>query len=179
MIDIVSISSLLFFCRRIMNNFAAIDFETANFNRSSVCSVGVVIYQDGIKVDEIYEYIKPAPNHFEQRCIDVHGILPFQVENAPLFPQVWAKIEPKVAGLPLVAHNMSFDRSCLFKVCDYYGMPHPDHEYLCTCQAAKRQLPNLPNHTLDTLASYYKISLNHHHALSDAQACAQLALRLL
>ena len=30
-----------------MKDFAAIDFETANYERSSVCSVGVVIVRDG------------------------------------------------------------------------------------------------------------------------------------
>ena len=30
-----------------MKNFAAIDFETANNERSSVCSVGIVVVRDG------------------------------------------------------------------------------------------------------------------------------------
>ena len=30
-----------------MKDFAAIDFETANFERTSVCSVGVVVVRDG------------------------------------------------------------------------------------------------------------------------------------
>ena len=30
-----------------MDNFAAIDFETANNKRSSVCSVGLVIVREG------------------------------------------------------------------------------------------------------------------------------------
>lgn len=30
-----------------MTDFAAIDFETANGRRSSVCSVGIVIVRDG------------------------------------------------------------------------------------------------------------------------------------
>ena len=34
-----------------MQDFAAIDFETANFERSSVCSVGVVIVRGGEIVD--------------------------------------------------------------------------------------------------------------------------------
>lgn len=34
-----------------MNDFAAIDFETANFAPSSVCSVGVVVVRGGAVVD--------------------------------------------------------------------------------------------------------------------------------
>ena len=41
-----------------MQDFAAIDFETANNERSSVCSVGVVIVRDGEIVDKFYSLIK-------------------------------------------------------------------------------------------------------------------------
>ena len=44
-----------------MQDFAAIDFETANNERSSVCSVGVVIVRGGDIVDKFYSLIKPEP----------------------------------------------------------------------------------------------------------------------
>lgn len=37
-----------------MKDFAAIDFETANFERTSVCSVGVVVVRNGKKADSFY-----------------------------------------------------------------------------------------------------------------------------
>lgn len=39
-----------------MKDFAAIDFETANNERSSVCSVGIVVVRDGEIVDKFYSY---------------------------------------------------------------------------------------------------------------------------
>ena len=47
-----------------MQDFAAIDFETANNDRSSVCSVGVVIVRDGEIVDSFYSLIQPEPNYY-------------------------------------------------------------------------------------------------------------------
>lgn len=47
-----------------MDNFAAIDFETANNDRSSVCSVGVVVVRNGEIVDKFYSLIKPEPEHY-------------------------------------------------------------------------------------------------------------------
>ena len=47
-----------------MQNFAAIDFETANSARSSVCSVGVVIVRNGKIVDSFYSLIQPEPNYY-------------------------------------------------------------------------------------------------------------------
>ena len=55
-----------------MRDFAAIDFETANYDRSSVCSVGVVIVRDGEIVDKFYSLIQPEPNYYNYwslRCM--------------------------------------------------------------------------------------------------------------
>lgn len=49
----------------LMKNFAAIDFETANQQRTSVCSVGIVIVRDGEIVDSYYSLIKPEPEYFQ------------------------------------------------------------------------------------------------------------------
>lgn len=45
----------------VMRDIAAIDFETANNERTSVCFVGVVIVCDGEIVDSFYSLIQPAP----------------------------------------------------------------------------------------------------------------------
>lgn len=103
-----------------MTDFSAIDFETANNERSSVCSVGVVIYRGGMKVDEFYSLIKPVPEYYNYWCTQVHGLSSEDTEDAPIFPDVWKQIEPKIAGLPLIAHNVAFDESCLKAVFRVY-----------------------------------------------------------
>ncbi|VBB44245.1 Exonuclease (fragment) [uncultured Paludibacter sp.] len=45
-----------------MKNFAAIDFETANEYRTSVCSVGIVVVRDGIITDTFYSLSVPNLN---------------------------------------------------------------------------------------------------------------------
>lgn len=47
-----------------MKDFAAIDFETANNERTSVCSVGVIIVRNGEIVDSFYSLIQPEPNYY-------------------------------------------------------------------------------------------------------------------
>ena len=56
-----------------MDNFVAIDFETANFAQSSVCSVGLVIVKDGEIVANYYSLIRPVPNYYNERCSSVNG----------------------------------------------------------------------------------------------------------
>ncbi len=47
-----------------MKDFAAIDFETANRCRSSICSVGIVIVREGRIVDKFYSLVRPIPNYY-------------------------------------------------------------------------------------------------------------------
>ena len=163
-----------------MENFAAIDFETANNERTSVCSVGVVIVRDGEIVDSFYSLIQPEPNYFNYWCTQVHGITRHDTESAPIFPEVWKQIEPLIDGLPLVAHNKAFDESCLKAVFRCYQMDYPDYEFYCTCQAARRAFPYAENHQLHTISMLcgYRLE-NHHHALADAEACAWIAREIL
>ena len=79
-----------------MNNFVAIDFETANCSRSSVCSVGLVIVKDGEIVDNFYSLIKPTPNYYASFCQEVHGLGPSDTNDAPEFPEVWAEAMERV-----------------------------------------------------------------------------------
>ena len=115
-----------------MRDFAAIDFETANNQRSSVCSVGVVVVRDGEIAETFYSLINPEPNYYTYWCSQVHGLTREDTEDAPVFPAVWAQIEPLIEGLPLVAHNRPFDESCLKAVFRVYQMDYPDYEFYDT-----------------------------------------------
>ena len=155
-----------------MKDFAAIDFETANNERSSVCSVGIVIVRGGEIVDKFYSLIKPEPEYYNYWCSQVHGLCAADTEDAPTFPEVWKQVEHKIAGLPLVAHNAPFDEGCLKAVFQMYQMEYPDYEFHCTCRASRRKLGTLlPNHQLPTVAAYCGYDLTqHHNALADAEA---------
>ena len=56
-----------------MRDFAAIDFETANNERTSVCSVGVVIVRNGEIVDTFYSLIQPEPNYYNYWCVIIQS----------------------------------------------------------------------------------------------------------
>ena len=163
-----------------MLNFAAIDFETANNQPTSVCSVGVVIVRNGQITDTYYSLIQPEPNYYLQWNTRVHGVTRVDTEEARVCPDVWKEVASKIEGLPLVAHNKAFDEGCLKAVFRCYQMDYPDYQFFCTCQAARRAFPNAPNHKLDTVARLCGYELeNHHHALADAEACAWIARKII
>ena len=164
-----------------MKNFAAIDFETATQHRSSVCSVGDVNVRNNQVVDKFYRLIHPIPDFYSYWNTQVHGLTADDTKEALYFPEVWSEVEPLIQGLPLVAHNSPFDESCLKAVFQAYKMPYPNYCFYCTCKASRKVLAEkLPNHQLQTVAQYCGYALeNHHHALADAEACAQIAIKIL
>ena len=191
-----------------LRDFIAIDFETANQEPSSVCSVGAVLVRDAQVADSFYSLIQPEPNYYSYFCQRVHGLSQQDTDDAPIFPRVWQLLGERVADVffpdlptasqslsscsprwaaeellwpPLVAHNARFDEGCLKAVFRVYQMDYPDYLFYDTLAASRRQLGcSLPNHQLQTVAAACGYDLrHHHHALADAEACAAIALCLL
>lgn len=87
-----------------MERFAAIDFETANGKRSSICSIGIAILEDDWVVDSIYTLVRPTPNFYTRWTTAIHGLSAEDTNDALCFEEAWESIAPKLKDLPLVAH---------------------------------------------------------------------------
>ena len=137
------------------------------------------VYRSGLI--KIYRLIRPAPNYYTQWTTAIHGLTYDDTMEADDFPEVWAEIKPLLEGLPLVAHNSPFDEGCLRAVHELYGMTYPNYKFYCTCRTSRKVFgKDLPNHQLHTVAERCGYNLeNHHHALADAEACAQIALLII
>lgn len=158
--------------------FVAIDFETANQKRESVCAVGMVTVENGQIVEEFYSLVDPE-DRFSSFNIDVHGITPRAVSGMPTFPAISGQLWPRIAGNLIVAHNAAFDINVLKKAAYKYRLTVPEFSYVCTCQMARLTWTALDNHRLSTIANYLSLDLQHHNALSDAKACANIFLKAL
>lgn len=162
-----------------MRDFAAIDFETANQNGSSVCAVGVVVVKNGEVSDKFYRLIQPEPNYYNYWNTQCHGLTANDTDDALVFSKVWKELEPLIEGLPLIAHNSRFDESCLKSAFHTYQMDYPDYEFHCTLKASRKSFPDLENHQLHTVSRHCGYEMRHHHeALDDAYACAIIAISL-
>lgn len=162
-----------------MKSFVALDFETANQHRSSVCSIGLVFVEEGIVVDKYYELIKPVPNFYSYWNTQVHGLLTEDTQYAAEFPELWQDLSKRLKNMPLVAHNSVFDEGCLKAVLETYRLPLHQNPFFCTYRKSKALFPHLPNHRLPTVSKYLGFDLeNHHNALADAEACAHIAMRV-
>ncbi|NQU40300.1 MAG: 3'-5' exoribonuclease [Lentisphaerae bacterium] len=156
--------------------FTALDFETANATRSSVCAIGLAQVKGKEVTHRIHQLIRPEPMDFDPFNISIHGITENDVRDAPTFGDYWGEFCKAVEG-PLVAHNASFDMSVLRHSLDLYNQPYPDIDYYCTRVIAKMAWPNSPTYALGHVARTLGIAFEHHNASEDALACAQVALQ--
>ena len=166
-----------------MNDFVAVDVETANGAPTSICSIGAVKVLDGEIVDSFYELVKPEPNFYFRHCTEnIHGIDRSMTDSAATFDTVWRRVHRFIGALPLVAHNKNFDESCIRACFRCYRMDYPAYPFYCTLQAARRKIPKqmCSSYSLPSLCDFFGIPFyNHHNALADAVACAKLAMTLL
>lgn len=158
-------------------NFIAIDFETANSFRSSICSIGLAIVENGKLVGSEHILVKPTPNHYDSFNTFLHGIDDEQTKNEKTFKQQWKELKKYFNNQVVVAHNASFDCSVLRFTLDDAKLPYPNLDYHCTYRLAQELLP-IGSHRLNDVSSHFKIKLKHHNAESDAKASALIALRL-
>lgn len=156
----------------IIMKFVSIDFETANALRSSVCSMGIVVVQDGVIIEEGHWLIQPQDNYFDSYNIAIHGITPETVADQPEFPGVWPEIKKYLDGQLVVAHNASFDMSVLRHVLDQYDLPYPEFNYSCTWIVSKKVWPGEISYKLPLVAKKFGVTFKHHDALEDARAAA-------
>ena len=162
-----------------LSDFVAIDFEAANAAFTSACSMGLVIVHDDQIVDRYYGLMKPVPNHYDWYNTKVHGIRKSDTDKAPTFPYLWAQVVDKVQGMPFVAHGMLFDQHVLRALHELYKIPYPDYPFYCTHVGSQKYLPDLENHKLHTVAAHFGFTMEHrHNALTDAEACAVIAMHI-
>lgn len=158
-------------------NFIAIDFETANSSRTSICSVGFAVVKDGRLVGTKHILIKPVPNYYDGFNSHLHGIDDSHTRDKKTFKEQWQDLKPYFNNQTIIAHNASFDCSVLRYALDEARIPYPDLNYYCSYRLAEKAL-RLHSHRLNVVSDYFKIKLKHHNAESDAQASALIALKL-
>ena len=163
-----------------MNSFIAIDYETANSDRRSACSLGVSVVENGKMVKSFQTLIKPPGefNYFDDFNVMIHGIKKNDVKGAPSFLEVWNELVTiNSNNLPLVCHNSGFDIRLTQDLLKYFDANFNAIEYFDTLTISKKLWPMMINHKLSTLASIFQIKLEHHNAASDSEACARIALK--
>lgn len=153
--------------------WCAIDFETADGEADSACSVALVRVERGEIVARAHSLIRP-PRESEE-LVHVHGLRWSMLANQPSFDAVWDSLRDVWEGSSyFVAHNANFDRSVLRASLKAHGVQAPDLPFQDTFFVARAAWPELKHYKLNNICEYLGIELVHHDAMSDAEAAARI-----
>ncbi|PVW03530.1 hypothetical protein DEA06_13545 [Microbacterium sp. Gd 4-13] len=161
-------------------DFVAIDFETANRSRASVCAVGAVRVHNGAVVDTFRSLVKPPEefDEFEPINVSIHGIEARHVAHSPSWPEVYQELRAFIGADMMVCHNAQFDVSVLVNACSAYDIDWPAFDVACTLRLARAAL-TLPSYTLPWVSDHLGVDVfDHHDPLADAQAAAAVLIAL-
>ncbi len=153
-------------------DFIAIDFETANRNYDSACSIGLAVVKDLEVVATYYSLINPE-TAFDPNNIKVHGITQENVKDAPTASDLWKDISCCFGPYAVLAHNAYFDM-CVLKR-SFPFLYDIDFKYIDTVSLCKEFVPG--KKSLANCADFFNIDMGqHHNGLDDAVTCAKLAI---
>ncbi len=155
--------------------YVVVDVETTGGRppNDRVTEIGAVKIQRGEIIGEWHSLINPQ-RHIPAFITQLTGISNTMVRDAPVFADVATDFAAFLDGAIFVAHNVNFDHGFIgseFRRLDMrFKLPK-----LCTVSSMRKHYPGHASYGLAALCQTYGIGLeNHHRALDDARAAAQL-----
>ncbi len=160
--------------------YVVFDLETTGFSpvANRIIEIGAVRVENGTITSRFSKFVNPdVPIPYEiEKLTNIHDSM---VVNEPMIEEILPEFVSFCEGAVLVAHNADFDMSFLKENCRRQGFA-TDYTYLDTVGLSRALLPDLNKFTLDTICKKLNISLEgHHRAVNDAEATAQMFLKLL
>ncbi len=160
--------------------FVVFDLETTGIGAYSneIIEIGAVKIANGVITETFSTFInpgRPIPYNIQK----LTGINDTMVEDAPVIKQVLPAFLEFCGNAVLVAHNASFDTGFINQKAKDLCI-HTDFTVVDTVAMARALLPELKKYKLDTVAKALGVPLeNHHRAVDDAGATAEIFIRLL
>lgn len=166
-----------------MHKIIVLDTETTGFsvrNGGRVLEIGAVAVENGQITAELSTLINTG-TPISYGAFRVHGISEQMLAGKPTPAEVWPWFVEFVGTSQLVAHNAPFDRSFVQHELGLLGLMLPN-QWHCTVQLARRKLPRLHNHRLETVYKglFGKLpeDVQQHRALDDARMAARVWVEL-
>lgn len=157
--------------------FAALDVETADNDRSSICQIGLALVRSDGSIATWMTYVDPQVSVWIWSSL--HGITAATVQGAPTFAEVLLPLAAALRDMPVYGYS-GFDRSAIAAACARVGVVPPSWEWRDSIEVARAAWPELKGrggHGLASLKRHLDLSFQHHDAEEDARAAAEIVLR--
>ncbi len=157
--------------------FFALDVETANHDRGSICQIGVACVRPDNSIETWMTYVDPQVDSWVFTYL--HGINARTVQGAPTFGEVLPVLRDALGAVTVYQHS-GFDRGAVAAACGNGGLPIPQWNWRDSVHVARAAWPELRSnggHGLASLKQHLGLVFEHHDAGEDARAAAEVVLR--
>ncbi|MCD8179950.1 MAG: PolC-type DNA polymerase III [Firmicutes bacterium] len=160
--------------------FVVFDIETTGLSNKTdaITEIGAVKVVNGEIVDKWSTFVNPC-RPIPENIVNLTGINDKMVKNAPKIEEILGEFFEFCKDCVLVAHNAAFDIGFIKNAAKKSGLDF-NFCYLDTLMLARCMYPNLSNFRLDTLTRHLHVILdNHHRAVDDAKATADVFVKMI
>lgn len=159
------------------------DLETTGLDSENdrIIEIGACIIREG-QICETYSTFVDPEMPISAKITDITGISPEMVVGAPKEKEAVEEFLKFCGGLPLVAHNASFDIGFIRSACMRHHINNDGRDLVSvdTVTLSQSLLTDLSKFKLDSLTRYFKLpAFNHHRATDDAIALGRIYLKLV
>jgi DNA polymerase-3 subunit epsilon len=158
--------------------FITIDVETAAYDTSSICQIGLAFVGFDGTIETFSTYVDPCVR-FADGNTRLHGIDAQIVKGAPTFAQILPPLREMLEAHPLVQHSR-FDEKAFDGACRLAGLPILKSFWSDSVAIARKAWPDLRGnggHGLGNLKKVLGLNFRHHDAGEDARAAAEVVLQ--
>ena len=152
-------------------SYIVLDLETTGLDPSAdeIIEIGAIKIENGQIKDIFNKLVKPTRD-VSKIITDITGITPEMLnDELPLKP-VLTQFAEYMDDMMLVAHNSDFDISFLRNAFKKHLNREINNFVVCTLLISRDILPNLDNHKLHTIGTYFGLPVvNRHRAIGDAE----------
>lgn len=164
-------------------NAVALDLETTSLDvrEARIVQAGLLHFSKGvIDGSSLYDQVVDPRLPIPAQSTAIHGITNAMARQSPDLRKVWPELMGKLHNRVMIGHTIAYDLTVLENEAARHDLPWAKPRSLCVRLLAPIALPDLANHSLDALASWFSITIkDRHSALSDADAAARVFLAMI
>ncbi len=159
-------------------DFVAVDVETANRDKSSICQIGWTVVRNGTISSSDALLIDPE-TYFDPFCVNIHGITEDAVRGSPNFADVKQMFHELMNNLPVISYGL-FDRAAFDLANNADANTHfvTNSNWINGQKIVRRTWPEhfKKYWRLSFVAQTLSLDLDAHDAGSDARVLAEVIL---
>ncbi|MBR3313132.1 MAG: type I-E CRISPR-associated endoribonuclease Cas2 [Atopobiaceae bacterium] len=163
------------------DEYVVLDLETTGLDseHDAIIDIGAIRYLLGQEDEEFQTFVR-VNESLPESVVELTGIRDNDIVQGMGLEDALNDLLDFIGNSPIVMHNASFDLGFLEKALEEFDLDELDNELIDTLEIARKRLPHVGNHRLDTLRDYFGLEETRaHRALGDCRSTRELLLELL